>query len=382
MTYQRHVAYLLPLLSTIALAIAGCDGKPTDPTDSGNTQPCATVTGVDVDSGYAGTRRVLYAAPLPLGTDVAIEFSKDGTSKAYLTMTSLDGSVPFTVPDIEPGEYEICLRYPCTGTTERCRRFKVLRRSIDYMDVDDSAEVLTIRGTFGAGTPSVTIDGESVEVQTNRSTQHRIVVRLPRSGKGSCGDVIVKVGGKEYGPRRLYAWNGTLSTYLTTRSSQSLAGANVRIRADIGPRPNGPRSLANRDIAITGWNISGVEQEDGCYHEYTVIARPTIPWRDADDSAGAATGVGVASEFFSSTGNWTHIDQVMLWGWVTVKDAVRVKFDPKCSSGETVVGGFSINFVGERATIDPVTKMIVGGSTYSRDRTVRTEWTHFICENP
>ena len=251
---------------------------------------------------------------------------------------------------------------------------------IDYMDVDDSAEVLIIHGPFTAGTPVVLINGMDLEVLTAQSTRGRIVAKLPRTGSMSCGDVTVRIEGQVFGPRRLYAWNGTVDTYVNTTSSSALAGVAVRIRADIGPRPLAPRSLANRNITVTGWNIVGKEQQGGCFHDYSVISRPPIPWRDADDSAGAATGVGFAAEFAAQGGS--TVNAALFWGWITVKDAVRVKYDPQCSSGETVIGGFSVSIVGKYSSIDPVSKTISSGTAITGGGLFRSEWSQFICENP
>ncbi len=88
----------------------------------------------------------------------------------------------------------------------------VLRPSISYLQVYEYFDWLFVYGLFGddpgASQRSVTIDGQLTEIV--EWTPQMIKCKIKSSGKGSAGDVIVKVKGNESHPRTLTEWRGEL----------------------------------------------------------------------------------------------------------------------------------------------------------------------------
>jgi hypothetical protein len=112
-----------------------------------------------------------------------------------------------------------------------------LRPSIRYMMVHEYFDWLIIWGIFGEDPGEserlITVDGVPVE-EVVEWDPSMIKVRIKSSGKGSAGDVIVKVRGNESLPRTLTEWRGTLK-YRRPGAGSTVQEAtmNVHFRRDI-----------------------------------------------------------------------------------------------------------------------------------------------------
>ncbi|QHT66974.1 hypothetical protein GXP67_10100 [Rhodocytophaga rosea] len=106
----------------------------------------------------------------------------------------------------------------------------VLRPSISYMQVYEYFDWLFIYGLFGedpgASKRSVTIDGEATEVL--EWTPVMVKCKIKSSGKGSAGDVIVKVKDNESRPRILTEWRGEL-TYKRPSAGSYMEEVTIQI---------------------------------------------------------------------------------------------------------------------------------------------------------
>lgn len=160
----------------------------------------------------------------------------------------------------------------------------LLRPSIAFLQVNEPTDYLYITGIFGddlgAGKREVTIDGVPVE-EVISWMPNNILCKIKSSGKGSAGDVIVKVGDHASHPRTLSEWRipfkykrpseGTMVEEMTF---------HIHIRADLlkyrenaGEKPvdipnNGFQVLIAKDSKVT-YTMGGTANHTftvGCTH--------------------------------------------------------------------------------------------------------------------
>jgi len=113
----------------------------------------------------------------------------------------------------------------------------LLRPSIAYLKVLESIDMLYIYGSFGEdpgeGERFVTVDKVSVN-SIEAWTPDLIMCKIKASGKGSAGDVIVKVREHESHPRTLSEWRGAIRYNRPSEGSMvEKFTFNIHIRADI-----------------------------------------------------------------------------------------------------------------------------------------------------
>jgi hypothetical protein len=98
-------------------------------------------------------------------------------------------------------------------------------------------EWLDIWGIFGddpgASARTVTIDGVKVEVV--EWSREKVQCKIPSSGKGSAGDVVVTIRDHASNPRRLTEWRGTLKyTRPSAGAYKEETKIDFHVRRDIG----------------------------------------------------------------------------------------------------------------------------------------------------
>lgn len=151
-----------------------------------------------------------------------------------------------------------------TGTTN-----VLLRPTIKYMFRDEINDYLVLDGEFGMEPGIVTVNDVPATVVGGWASQ-RLLTRIPSSGAGCEGPVVVEVHGKKSKPRYLTGWRGTYTfSFIDTASGSTLketATVQIHLRCDVDQyreRPGDPladqlpRSLsAARDSTLT-WSCSG-----------------------------------------------------------------------------------------------------------------------------
>ncbi|MDJ1505716.1 IPT/TIG domain-containing protein [Xanthocytophaga agilis] len=161
----------------------------------------------------------------------------------------------------------------------------VLRPSISYMQVYEYFDWLFIYGLFGedpgAGKRFVTIDGETTEIL--EWTPQMIKCKIKSSGKGSAGEVIVKVKGNESRPRILTEWRGellykrpsagsymeevTLKIHLRRDIAQYRKGAGLKPeKIDASPFTGPARD--SKAIYKFGGSAKYVNKDENCTYTY------------------------------------------------------------------------------------------------------------------
>ncbi|HYG38356.1 MAG TPA: IPT/TIG domain-containing protein [Cytophagales bacterium] len=163
----------------------------------------------------------------------------------------------------------------------------LLRPSIAYLQINELSDFLNISGSFGedlgAGNREVTIDGVPVEVFS--WTEEAIVCKIASSGKGSAGDVIVKVREHKSHPRTLSEWRIPLKYKRPSEGTMMEEMTfHIHIRADLlkyrenaGVDPvtipnNGFQVLVAKDSKVV-YSMGGTANHTftvGCTHTSTV----------------------------------------------------------------------------------------------------------------
>jgi|GEM_PF-2454813 len=177
----------------------------------------------------------------------------------------------------------------------------LLRLSITSLQVDEAEGKLYLYGQFGddpgPGKRSVTVHGTEVTVE--EWAHGLITCKIPSSGPGSAGDVVVKAGQHESNVRRLTEWRGELKfTHPAEGSILRTVLFDVHLRADVhsfrtapGQTPK-PYSQALNLVPVNSfardcsafYTLSGTGSstyDDGCPSGVKVVwhdAQGTIPW--------------------------------------------------------------------------------------------------------
>ena len=82
-----------------------------------------------------------------------------------------------------------------------------LRPTIEYVWMSEQTDTLHVYGQFGNERGTAKVDGTDVTVLD--WTSDEIELRIPKSGSGSAGDVVVTANGKESNSRRLFKFTTT-----------------------------------------------------------------------------------------------------------------------------------------------------------------------------
>jgi hypothetical protein len=134
----------------------------------------------------------------------------------------------------------------------------ILAPSIKFLTVDESTQKMTLNGIFGpdpkavvGGTGSVTID--SIVAPYTSWTKSTIECTIPKSGRGSAGDVIVTAFGHPSNTVQLTEWRGTLTFNQPAIGSQgTFYRFNLHFRADVHSfreQPGGtPKPVTRADV--------------------------------------------------------------------------------------------------------------------------------------
>jgi hypothetical protein len=126
--------------------------------------------------------------------------------------------------------------FKCYNKIDPDTRF-ILTPSISYLEMYEYFEWLYIWGIFGddpgVDQRTVTIDG--VEAEVIDWSRDKIQCKIKPSGKGSAGDVIVKIRDHQSNPRRLTDWRGQLKyTRPSAGSYKETTLIDFHIRRDVG----------------------------------------------------------------------------------------------------------------------------------------------------
>ncbi len=177
----------------------------------------------------------------------------------------------------------------------------LLRLSIASLQVNEPEGKLYLYGQFGddpgPGKRSVTVQGTEVDVEAWGFGL--ITCKIPSSGPGSAGDVVVKAGEHESNVRRLTEWRGELKfTHPAEGSIMRTVLFDVHLRADVysfrtapgqAPKPYTqapdlvPTNSFARDCSAF-YTLSGTGSstyDDGCASGVKVVwhdTQGTIPW--------------------------------------------------------------------------------------------------------
>jgi len=180
----------------------------------------------------------------------------------------------------------------------------LLRPSIEHMQVDETQGKLLLVGRFGddpgADKRSVTVNATEVAVQ--EWSHGLIICKIPVSGAGSAGDVVVNVGEHASNMRRLTSWEGQIKfTYPSEGSLMRTALLHIHLRADVGvfrtqpgetPKPftEKPYRLVSTesfakdsDVFYTVGGTGTSHFDDGCPSTMTIAwdyAQGYLPWTD------------------------------------------------------------------------------------------------------
>ncbi|HYG38560.1 MAG TPA: IPT/TIG domain-containing protein [Cytophagales bacterium] len=185
----------------------------------------------------------------------------------------------------------------------------LLRPSIAFVYVDESKNMLYLWGSFGddtgSGKRSVTVDGVALTVESWEA--NFIMCKIKPSGKGSAGDVLVKVGNHESNTRTLTEWRGVI-VYKRPSGGSLMEEVilNVHMRRDINKYRDIP---GNAPVPVP--NIS-----------YLFFA---------GDSYGSYKMSGTASYTFS---DYCTIKQVATWNTIQGELPLVKPFAPDAHSVE------------------------------------------------
>jgi hypothetical protein len=153
----------------------------------------------------------------------------------------------------------------------------ILAPSIRYVAVDELDDLLVLTGEFGTRPGKVTVGGVELVVAALDWTPTEIKAqRLPYSGPGSSGDVIVEVNGVRSNARQLTKWTIPLAYQwldVSFHPGLKIEGeGQVIFRADVGgfrvepaetPRYKARGGVSNRESRMRV-TASGTHIDQGC----------------------------------------------------------------------------------------------------------------------
>lgn len=114
-----------------------------------------------------------------------------------------------------------------------------LRPSIQYLVMSEQEDILYVVGQFGKEPGTAKVDGQTVTV--DRWSSDEIRLRIPKSGAGSAGDVIITSNGKESNSRRLFKFTTTFRfDNRGPGSLRSFINGKLVIRQDFARRRDTP----------------------------------------------------------------------------------------------------------------------------------------------
>jgi len=116
----------------------------------------------------------------------------------------------------------------------------LLTPTIEKLEIDEYTSLLQIHGSFGSEKGQVTVQGVSIAVADEDWTPNLILCKIPETGDGSAGDVIVSVHDLKSNIVPLTAWDIKLN-YASDDNGVRMEGViNLKIRADVHPRRTKP----------------------------------------------------------------------------------------------------------------------------------------------
>lgn len=129
-----------------------------------------------------------------------------------------------------------------------------LRPTIEYLAMNEFLDILYLIGSFGSELGEVIVDGAPAQILSWGSDQ--ISVRIPVKGKGSGGEVVVKVHQKESNKRILSKYISTFELHQKDSGSlQVIVNGTLVFRSDMGKRRNkisGKHEYPDPFIALIG----------------------------------------------------------------------------------------------------------------------------------
>jgi len=137
--------------------------------------------------------------------------------------------------DISKRNLDVC---PSTGAllryamTDNSGFSPILDPSIERLEVFEESDELHLVGMFGTKQPTVTVNGATLQVEQHDVND--VVCKIPKSGPGSAGNVIVTVDGHQSNVVQLTEWY--LPVHLVVDSYGSLHenfDGTLHIRADV-----------------------------------------------------------------------------------------------------------------------------------------------------
>ncbi len=112
-----------------------------------------------------------------------------------------------------------------------------LRPTIEYVAMNEISDILFLIGSFGSELGEVIVDGAPAQIISWGADQ--ISARIPIKGKGSGGEVVVKVHQKESNKRFLSKYSSTFEMHQRDSGNlQVLINATIVVRQDMGKRRN------------------------------------------------------------------------------------------------------------------------------------------------
>ena len=166
---------------------------------------------------------------------------------------------------------EKLVAYPKTGL----KYPPIFAPSIRFVRVNEYEDKLELTGEFGEKVPKVTVGGTALGIDSNSAT--KIVARLPRTGAGSNGDVIVEVRGVKSNARQLTEWQVPFTydwAHVFDVAEFHMGGnTTLRYRADLGryrlmphETPHWIQSLGGPPTQDSSLQVSasGTHIEPGC----------------------------------------------------------------------------------------------------------------------
>jgi hypothetical protein len=181
-------------------------------------------------------------------------------------------------------ERSVMMCYNKTSEDDRV----ILAPSIAYVAVEEVKDKLHIAGIFGSDPKSdgeVTVDGVSLDIIS--WTKNEIVCTIPASGKGSAGDVVVKVRNHESNPVQLTEWQWKIQLTRTFAGSlKETVDLNLHLRADVHAYRKKPHGTPRPYVYLVP--LPGLDSAQAI--------------RPVSDSKGLYTSSGTASTKWSSGG--------------------------------------------------------------------------------
>jgi hypothetical protein len=201
---------------------------------------------VAADDGYTSIR---YLFDRLLGTNAVLPEDPEQRPFDWLSVLE-DMKLSGYATSVRGSEFRIASR---DSTFED---FGLLAPSIGWMLVGEAcaggsaANQIYIDGIFGPTQGEVTLNGAPLEVVSWWPSF--ITCRVPPSGAGSAGDVLVSVDGHESNPRALTAWRGTMTLVLPGEggSLKDTIEWDLHFRADVGERRDAPGEPARKPAGV------------------------------------------------------------------------------------------------------------------------------------